>query len=180
MGCESGFQVQAATTHRSDFPGSWGRGDHWEIPRSSCERGPGSGDEGEGFPLFVTNPRLALSSREEEGSVGRLPLRCLISMQGPLCREGPCWLCAFKVMAKAALQRSKEGCWPGSLGPRCRRRSDRKPGLPVPPGTYVSRHCTLARGRETEGLNSFQKLPMPLLAPAPVLGPQELPARWAD
>ena len=64
----SGFRAQPAATHGSRSPGNCWLSDLCEMPVSSSERGQGSGDEGEGFLLFVAIPSCCLP-QEEEGRV---------------------------------------------------------------------------------------------------------------
>ena len=108
-GGESGFQVQAAATRGNDIPGSQWRGDRCEIPISSSERGHGSGDEGEGFPLFVASPVLLSPPRRRKGVWAACPSAASSACRARCCREGPCRLCAYKVKAKAASAEEQRG-----------------------------------------------------------------------
>lgn len=107
VGGGSVFLVQAATTPKSDSFGSQWPGDYCKMLISSSERGHGSGAEGEEFLLFVAI-LFSLSFPRRRREVCRLPAPPALSAASSACRaccsgEGPCQLCAFKVMAKAAL-----------------------------------------------------------------------------
>lgn len=147
--------------HRSSSPGNCWLSDLCEMPVSSSERGQGSGDEGEGFLLFLAIPSCCLPPGGGRGVWATCPSCPLAAHQHavPADLRGLLLALCLQGYGQGGFGREAErGVSQASPGPTGKQGPGRNPGFPKLPSLCVAPISVLPSGGD---LISFESLMCP-------------------